>query len=976
MEIAKVARPMNASESNTYITQECGDDRELRDQVNLLMQQSIDNPRQHIDASPTKHDRGSARTSTQTQVLGGALAERHERAVAILALVGHSSDDRVKEILDRECGADVELRAIVDELLGHDPNSNDQFGRDANDGTPVPSLIARLKNQNLGDYELIEEIGRGGMGFVFRARQVSLDRIVAIKILRSSGVTGEALARFRLEAGAVAILDHPNIVPIYEIGEVNDVVFFSMKLIDGGSLETVIQDDSRDLRDAVRMMAVVARAVHHSHQNGILHRDLKPANILVDREGLPYITDFGIAKRLEADASETQTGQILGTPAYLSPEQAEAGTAPLTTATDVYGLGAILYELITGCRVVESNSLVDAITVITQFEPKSPRSHNPKIDRDLQNICLKCLRKAPRERYASADSLANDLERWLRQEPVVARPLRSHQRLVKWCRRRPMVAALWGVLTMMTITSVVLIAWKWQDAEQQRDAALEAQQEAEVATQLAERQQQLAIVESETSLEVSRFLQGLLEEGDPIAWGGRMFGQSDADSSSGRTIRDILESGTQQLDQSFEQNPRVRANLLEVFGSAWLGLGETDEARRLFTESEVLIRDNYPEAHPKRIALVHNQARVMLAEGRSLDAEEAFRKALAAYSSIALDKEDLANRRRIETALADVEFDLAVAILTSGTQRADVAREFFEDSLERRELLYGESGRPVLWSVVGVAMSHLEEGQNHSEALSYLARAIELLGESKESSALNNAIGYFAQAKILHQAGFFDRAETAYLNTIDVLAPLLGDQHFVTLTVRRQLAHFYFWSMDDHARSEEQWRLVHAGYLAHSKGHTPQLTADSLLNLARCRRDAGALDEAVVLIDESIDARLKYLDATTSGFPRCLIVARDIAERRLEESNDAEDAYKLLERLIDVSQKPQLSEIESVCSTRYWTYLALGEYTISTDRDAAREWLLKARGVAVELQRFQATPDEENRKLERVDALLKQFESS
>jgi len=333
-------------------------------------------------------------------------------------------------------------------------------GNAALHGQTTPKAFdAKLLGQ-LGDYELFEEVGRGGQGVVFRARQKSLNRIVALKVIGlGQWATKAHLRRFRLEAEAAASLDHPHIVPIYEVGERDGQCYFSMKFVEGGQLDEVVSHSPMSIRNAVELIAKVARTVHYAHEHGILHRDIKPGNILLDTKGEPQLTDFGLARLVESESTITRTVEVLGTPSYMAPEQAAGNNAKLTRATDVYGLGAVLYQLLTRHPPFAGGTTYETIKLLLESEPRQPRLWNPKVDRDLSTICLKCLEKDPKCRYSSALALAEDLERWLRHEPIQARHIGFVARVKKWLQRNPTAAAVIG-LSLALVAAVSIIVWK------------------------------------------------------------------------------------------------------------------------------------------------------------------------------------------------------------------------------------------------------------------------------------------------------------------------------------------------------------------------------------------------------------------------------------------------------------------------------------------------------------------------------------
>ena len=362
------------------------------------------------------------------------------------------------------CVLETALEIFPDASVGGgaDPGRVDKLSLDDLNAAAKTKKSARAADLlgELGDYGLLEEIGRGGQGVVFRARQKSLNRIVALKVIGlGQWSTSAHLKRFRLEAEAAASLDHPYIVPIYEVGERDGQCYFSMKFVEGGQLDEVVRPTPISIRQAAELVAKVARTVQYAHEHGILHRDIKPGNILLDANGEPQLTDFGLARLVESESTVTRTLEVLGTPSYMAPEQAAGNNAKLTRATDVYGLGAVLYQLLTGHPPFAGGTTYETIKLLLETEPRLPRLWNQKVDRDLSTICVKCLEKDPERRYSSALALAEDLERWLRHEPIQARRIGVFARGKKWVQRNPTIVAV-ATLSLALIAAVGVIVWK------------------------------------------------------------------------------------------------------------------------------------------------------------------------------------------------------------------------------------------------------------------------------------------------------------------------------------------------------------------------------------------------------------------------------------------------------------------------------------------------------------------------------------
>ncbi|TWT33425.1 Serine/threonine-protein kinase PrkC [Blastopirellula retiformator] len=519
-----------------------------------------------------------------------------------------------------ELQADVSLALF--NLLDQTIAPQNAAANEANETLPADSNYEReLASQPLlasgtqfGRYELLNVIARGGMGVVFRARQIDANRIVALKMILSGQLAGqEEIQRFKTEAEAAARLDHPNIVPIFDVGQQMGHHFFTMAFIPGESLFQRMRSSTLSTRGAADIIRTLASAIQYAHSKGIIHRDLKPANILIDEDGNPRITDFGLSKVLDGRSELTGTGQLLGTPAYMSPEQASGNMSQVGPLSDVYSLGAILYELIAARVPFSGENVVSLLSQICTQEPPSLRSISRLADTDIETICMKCLDKSPERRYASAGELADDLGRYLRGEPILARRLTRGQRIARWCKRRPLIATLSaGLAASLLIFGTSTLYF----------AATTRQQGTLVA---AEREQATEM------LDVARLAVNEMAEQAKLL----------ADVPRAETRRqELLAKATEFYTRFVQQRPNdsglrhQTAVLHQSMGNLFRQLGEFDSAEEAFATSIELLTDLQTEEptapkHRRQLAESYIWLSVLL-NPRDIDgALEAVNKAVA-----------------------------------------------------------------------------------------------------------------------------------------------------------------------------------------------------------------------------------------------------------------------------------------------------------------------------------------------------------
>jgi serine/threonine-protein kinase len=653
--------------------------------------------------------------------------------------------------------------------------------------------------RHLGNYELLREIARGGMGVVYEARQQGLNRLVAVKMIRAGGdARPEELARFRVEAEAVARLQHPNIVQIHEVGEHDGQPYLALEYVGGGSLQNRLAGAPQPPAEAARMVATLARAVHYAHQRGVVHRDLKPANILLEGTDratrdtatgvspaasrplpsqplpAPKISDFGLVKRLEVESGLTTTGAIVGTPSYMAPEQAQGRLHQIGPRTDVYGLGTILYEMLTGRPPFRGATVLETLEQVRGHEPVPPRHLQPRVPRDLETICLKCLRKESVRRYPSALELAADLERFLAGRPIAARPVAATERLWRWCRRQPALAGLAVTLLVVVGISFGLVTALWRSAEGHRREAEARRVEAE--TNLAQAQSNFLLARQavdDYSLKVS---------GDKRLRGNRPLRQ------------ELLRTAVPFYERFLEQrsdDPAVRAelgkaslrlaDLTKEIGNIRQAARRAEQAVELF--AGLAAEDPSDARYQKGLAASHSTCgRVYMVVGDTEKAEAALRAALTIQQRQAelgpLEPEE-------ESSLAAAHSDLG--LLYYRQKRGREAEEAFQAALViRRRLVSLHPDAPVFRSALANTLSslgiqYMSEGKRGPAEKVYLEAVA--LGRSLAQEQATDE-GYHQQLTrvlsnlgiLYYELGEMDKARQVYEEAAAVECQLVASQ--------------------------------------------------------------------------------------------------------------------------------------------------------------------------------------------------------
>jgi tetratricopeptide (TPR) repeat protein len=695
-------------------------------------------------------------------------------------------------------------------------------------------------SRDLPGYEVLGELGRGGMGVVYKARHLALNRLVALKMILAGVHAGpQQTARFRAEAEAVARLKHPNIVQVYEIGEHHGLPYLSLEFVDGGSLDRRLNGTPLPPRTAAELLEPLARAIHAAHTHGIVHRDLKPGNVLLERAesgpadlGIPKVADFGLAKDLGADV-QTATGNVVGTPSYMAPEQAEGRSRDIGPPADVHALGAILYETLTGRPPFKGATLVDTLEQVRTQEPVPPSRLQPKVPRDLETICLKCLRKEPARRYASAAALADDLRRFLDDRPILARPVGRVERLRRWCRRNPVVAGLSAALLVAVLGGLCGMAFLWRQAEGEREQA---------QTRAAE-----ARAEADHADKFAALLAKMFRASDPL--GLDAIPTVRPPKSEVRWAQAILDRGAESITTELNGDPERQARLLDTIGSVYCTLGVTTKAQPLLERALELRRQSLSADHPDLAASLHNLGWLNHQKGDYTKAEDLYRQAL-----------EIRRRHAAGDPVALSTTLFCLGWLLTDLEDYAAAESMFAETIALRVGARGEGDRDVAVARVGLAAVYIAEGK-FAEAVAPYAQAKAAL-KREADPAFVESVDLFQSAMMSRELsssvggrlglGGVEQAQRSFEKSLELARRALGDRHPYVGLVHHELAV----TLQRQGKDEEAERNYRAclRILREYGLEHPKATV-VLRNFGRLLDRRGKRSEAEQLLQEAEEAR-------------------------------------------------------------------------------------------------------------------------
>jgi tetratricopeptide (TPR) repeat protein len=758
-----------------------------------------------------------------------------------------AGSDPVSELLyrwdrDRQAGVAVspeelcrDTPDLLDEVTRRVRALEAMYGvpnRAAETSWPAGPTAAPLR---MPGYEVGAELGRGGMGVVWKARDTRLNRAVALKMLPGGAGSSQARARFQVEAEAAAALHHPNIVQVYEVGDAGGCPYLALEYVAGGTLADRLATGPLAFAEAADLAETIARAVDHAHRHGVLHRDLKPANILLSEESktggpspdsaigtpqfaIPKVADFGLAKRVGSDAGATRTGDVLGTPSYMAPEQAAGRTAEVGVAGDVYGLGGILYACLTGRSPFDAATTLETLDQVVNRDPTPPSRLRPGCPRDLEVITLKCLRKDPGKRYATAAELADDLARWRAGEPITSRPVRLPERMRLWARRRPVLAAMTAALVLGAAASVTGLTALYLEVRHQRDVAEGRRQAAEEAQARAQNSYEAA------STTIEFFIQDVFRAARPKQHGG--LGQD-------VTLVRALDAALPRIETVFAGQPAAEENLRDALADVYARAGNA-RAEVAQLERCVALRRRHPD-DPLTLKTQIKLAQALRKVGRVGEAGDLLRQTLRQQTAAG-------GAESLDAAAAEN----ALGILLFVTARPADAGPLFAHALAVRERHLGADDPTTLESLHNLAMTSIELGRL-AEAEPLMRRSIaaheRTAPDHPHRLAALNGLGV-----LLYRQGRFADAAAQAEALLGLQRAGLGPDHPDTLLTENLLG-LSLLALDRPADADGHLRRAYDGTRARSDGDPADVIPPGV-NLALALLDHGKAGDAEPLTRE------------------------------------------------------------------------------------------------------------------------------
>ncbi len=812
-------------------------------------------------------------------------------------------------------------------------------------------------------FHMVRELGRGGMGVVYLARDEKLNREVAVKVLLSGEFASEqARQRFRTEAEAVARLKHPNIVEVHAFGETDGRPYLVLEFVAGGSLDQRLQTAALEPRVAAETLARLADAIDHAHRNGILHRDLKPANILLsgvrsqesgvgDRGATltpdsclltPKVSDFGLAKRLDASVGVTETSQLLGTPSYMAPEQCR-GAKDVGPAADVYSLGVILYECLTGRPPFKAATAIETLAQVMDREPVSPRTLNPAVPRDLETVCLKCLSKEPAKRYGSAGELADDLRRYLEGRPVQACPPSAAYRFRKFARRNKAALLTASVVVAALVAGTAVATWQAVVATRAKRDALAAETETRIERDMAVAEKERASEEAAIANAINDFLQvDLLAEAAP---------EKNARNKQ-VTVEELLERAAARIAGKFEQRPTIEAAIRMTIGETYSALGNYAAAQPHAERALELRRRVLGEEHPRTVASLNLLARLYSSQGKFAMAEP------LSVAALEISRRVL-GPEHYET-LVDMN-NLAIVYRAQGEHSK--AEPLFVETLEARRRSLGKEHRHTLASLNNLAALYWEQGR-FARAEPLFVEVMEIhtrvLGEEHPSTLLcmMNLAGLY------QEQGQFAKAEELKVKNLEVGRRVLGEEHPYMISFRNTLALLYQ-AQGRYTKAEQLFEeAVQISRRVLGEEHPDTLS--SMNYLASLHQVQGRFADAGTFFIKTLEVRRRVLG---NEHPDSLNSLNNLAAL-YQAQNQFSDAEPLLRESLNIRERKQPDDWKT-----FHTKSLLGGSLLGQGKYAEAEPLLLAGYEGMKQREAKIPWNRKPRLVETVESLVRLYEA-